>query len=89
MKSRLPTSRSELIGRSLHCLSSGLLGLIPVLGIPFAARAWVEFLRLRRPPGQLWNPASAYLIWGVSLACVGLLLTLLVGLWVVLIATHA
>jgi len=83
MKSRIPTTRAQLIERSLRCFRSGLLGLIPVLGVPFATRAWVEYFRLRRPRAGLWNPASSYLGWSVFLACVGLFLTLALGLWIV------
>ena len=83
MKSRSPTTRAQLIERSLRCLRSGILGLIPILGVPFAARAWVEFLRLRRTREGLWNPASDYLAWSALLACVGLLLTLVLGLWII------
>ena len=89
MKSRIPATRAQLIERSLRCFRSGLLGLIPLLGVPFAARACVEYLRLRRPREGLWNPASGYLRWSLALSGAGLLLTLLLGLWMVIAMTQS
>ena len=83
MKSQAPTTRTDLIERSLRSFRCGLVGLIPVLGVPFAARAWLEYFRLRRPREGLWNPASRYLTCSALLASAGLMLTLLLCLWVV------
>ena len=89
MKSRKPATRAHLIERSLRCFRCAMLGLIPVLGIPFAVRAWVEYARLRRPPAGLWNPAARYLGWSTALASAGILLTLLVSLWIIAVALQA
>jgi hypothetical protein len=42
MKSRPPLTKIETIELSLRCFSRGLLGLIPLLGLPFTIlRQWI------------------------------------------------
>ena len=60
--------RIEAIRRSLRCFVLGLLGLIPVIGIPTAFLARREFVTVRRGYAGQWNPARSYLLWGAAFA---------------------
>ena len=64
----------RVIKLSLRCLRYGLLGLIPVIGIPFIITAFICYGRARREAGGEWNPARRQLYWGVGLAITDLLL---------------
>jgi hypothetical protein len=66
---------------SLRCFAFGLLGVIPVLGLPLAAVAFGNFRRARAATKGKWNPAQVYLIWGSVFGSLGLLLSLLVVLY--------
>jgi hypothetical protein len=77
----------QIIERSLRCFVLGLIGLVPVLGVPFGVAALVVFREVARGSGTRWNPAQTYLTWGLATALAGLLLTLiLVGFVSVFIA---
>ena len=67
----------RVIKLSLRCLRWGLVGLIPVIGLPFAVRALILYRRARREAGKEWNPARRQLIWGDTLAIIGCGLTAL------------
>jgi hypothetical protein len=69
-----------MIERSLSCFAWGLLGLIPVLGIPMAIRSIQQHWHVSRDCKGLWNPAHRYLLWGIVCARVG-------GTFSVIIAT--
>ena len=69
-------ARVELIQRSLRCFTTGLVGLLPVLGVPFAIVAVSHFFRVKRMAGTQWNPAQDYLAWGLATALSGLFLTI-------------
>lgn len=60
-----------IIERSLSCFMWGLLGLIPVLGVPMALRAMQQNWRVSRDAKGTWNPAHRYLLWGIVCARVG------------------
>ena len=64
----------RVIKLSLRCLRSGLLGLIPVIGISFIIAAFICYRRVRREAGTEWNPARRQLCWGVGLAITDLVL---------------
>jgi hypothetical protein len=67
-----------MIERSMRCLDLGLLGLIPVIGIPMAVMSLAQYRRVKRGQGALWNPAHRYLYWGGQCAFVGLLPILII-----------
>jgi hypothetical protein len=71
--------RIEAIERSLRCFTLGLLGLIPLLGIPTALVARGEFRRVQRHYGRCWNPARKYLLCGAAFAYFTLGITLAGG----------
>lgn len=66
----------EAIERSLRCFTMGLIGLLPVLGVPFALLALDNYSRVKRNLGLEWNPAQRYLTWGLATAVSGLFLTI-------------
>ncbi len=74
----------RVIERSLRAWICGLIGLIPVFGVPLAVLALSLFLRVRAEAGDDWNPAGNYLRWAVVCAVVGLGLTFLLVLVIVL-----
>jgi hypothetical protein len=71
-------SRIDVINKSLRCFVLGLIGLVPVLGIPAGVLAITTFRRVTLHNGEGWNPARPYLIWGFCLGAGGLLLSFIV-----------
>jgi TRAP-type mannitol/chloroaromatic compound transport system permease small subunit len=67
-------AKIKMLKSSMRCLVFGLLGLIPVIGLPFALAAlWISG-RVRASEKQLWNAARPYRIWGVVCAATGTIL---------------
>lgn len=78
MNDLTPMGKIEMIQRSQRCFMYGLIGLLPLIGIPMMFRAAVEYFRVKKSwPGQ-WNPASRYLFWGM--VCVRVVCATLVGI---------
>lgn len=69
----------QVIERSLRCFGNGLVGLLPVVGLPWAIIALGHFLAVSQHKGNIWNPAERYLGIGALCATLGLSLTLLIG----------
>jgi len=64
----------KMMKGSLRCLTLGLLGLLPLIGPPFALAAlWASFSASRKER-QFWNPAKPQRILGLICAAVGALL---------------
>jgi hypothetical protein len=79
-----------MIERSLSCFVWGLLGLIPVLGIPMAIHSMHQHWCVKRDSKDFWNPAGRYLLWGVVCARVGgVISVLIVGTIVILVSFKA
>ncbi len=70
--------RIELIDCSLKYFAHGLIGLVPVLGLPSSIAAIIGFLRVRRRQGLEWNPAQRYLKAGLLCGSLGLMLNFIV-----------
>jgi hypothetical protein len=70
--------RKKLIESSLRCFAMGLMGLVPVLGMPLAVLALLHFRRAILHQGGQWNPAGNYLLWGVICGGLGLLTSTLI-----------
>jgi hypothetical protein len=66
----------QAINRSLRCFVFGLLALIPVLGLPMGAVAWMHAVVVARKFKGQWNPAQRYLLWGRALGLLGGLLSI-------------
>ena len=61
----------QMIKGSLRCFVFGLLGLLPVIGLPFAIAAlWVSG-RVRVQERIFWNVARPYRIGGIICAALG------------------
>jgi hypothetical protein len=65
------SAKIKMLNSSMQCFVFGLLGLIPLIGLPFALSAlWISG-RVRVKEKQMWNAAQPYRIWGVVCAAVG------------------
>lgn len=71
MNDDIPSAKIRMLKSSMRCFVFGLLGLIPLIGLPFALSAlWISG-RVRVKEKQLWNAARPYRTWGVVCAAVG------------------
>jgi hypothetical protein len=67
-------AKIQMLNGSMRCFVFGMLGLLPVFGLPFALAAlWISG-RVRVKEKQLWNAARPYRIWGVVCAAAGTIL---------------
>jgi len=65
------TAKIQMMKSSIRCLIFGLLGLLPVIGLPFALAAlWISG-RVRAQEKQFWNAAKPYRVIGAVCAGVG------------------
>jgi hypothetical protein len=65
------TIKIEMLNGSLSCFKFGLLGLLPVIGLPFALATLRISGQVRLREKQFWNPARPYRVWGVVCAALG------------------
>ena len=64
-------AKIKMLNDSMQCFAFGLLGLLPVIGLPFALVAlWIAG-RVRMQEKQFWNAARPYRIWGAVVAAAG------------------
>ena len=64
-------AKIKMLNSSMRCFVFGMLGLIPVIGLPFALSAlWISGL-VRVKEKQMWNAARPYRIGGVVCAAGG------------------
>jgi hypothetical protein len=61
----------RMLENSLRCFVYGLLGLLPVVGFPFALAALVLSGQVRAGQKKYWNAARPYWIVGVLSAMAG------------------
>ncbi len=67
-------AKIQMLNGSMRCFVFGMLGLLPVIGFPFALAAlWISG-QARVKEKQFWNAARPYRIWGVACAAVGAIL---------------
>jgi hypothetical protein len=65
----------QVIKGSLLCFVFGWVGLIPVVGLPFALAAlWIGG-QVRVQERVTWNAAKPYRIWGIIIAAFSLILS--------------
>ena len=65
------SAKIKMLNSSMQCFVFGLLGLIPLIGLPFALAAlWISG-RVRGKEKQMWNAAQPYRTWGVVCAAGG------------------
>jgi hypothetical protein len=75
MNDDIPSAKIQMLKSSMRCFAFGLLGLLPIIGLPFAIAAlWISG-RVRAREKLFWNAARPYRIWGMACAAVG------TGLW--------
>ncbi len=84
MKAAPPMSKIEMMERSLRCFAYGLISLLPVIGIPMAVLSLVQYRRVKRGQGDMWNPAHRCLFWGGVCARMGLTLFLLIPVLIII-----
>jgi hypothetical protein len=61
----------KMLKGSMRCFIFGLLGLLPVIGLPFALGAlWVSG-GVRAKEKIYWNAARPYRLWGIACAAFG------------------
>lgn len=76
----------RMLKNSLRCFTCGLLGLLPVIGLPFAFAALVLSGQVRAGQKKYWNAARPYWIWGVVSAMAG---TIFWSFILILVVYHA
>ncbi len=67
-------AKIQMLKSSLECFVFGLLGLLPLIGFPFAIAALVISGKVRVRQRKYWNAAKPYWIAGVACGCMGMLL---------------
>jgi hypothetical protein len=56
-----PGKRIEVFDASLRCFVYSLVGLLPLIGLPFSLAAMLQSQKTARAAGADWNPAQRYL----------------------------
>jgi hypothetical protein len=79
-------TKIQMLKSSLNCFACGLLGLLPLIGFPFAIAALIISGRVRVRQKAFWNAAKPYWIGGIT--C-GSLAILLWGAFWIMIIFHA
>lgn len=69
-------NKVRAIEKSLSCFRLGVASLLPLIGVFFAVIAIGRWQQARRAAGGEWNPGARLLRWGLALAGVGLLVSL-------------
>lgn len=70
----LADAKIKMMQASIRCLVYGLLGLLPVIGLPFSLAAVWASGQARRHEKRLWNAARTYRLVGVICAWLTLVL---------------
>ena len=71
MNDDIPSAKIRMFKDSMRCFVYGLLGLLPVIGLPFAIAALWLSGRVRAKEKHFGNAAKPYRIWGVACAALG------------------
>jgi hypothetical protein len=66
-------AKIRMLESSLRCFVCGLLGLLPVIGFPFAFAALVLSGKVRAGQRKYWNAARPYWVCGVISAIAALI----------------
>lgn len=67
-------ARIQMLKSSLECFIWGLLGLLPLIGFPFAIVALVFSGKVRVRQKKYWNAARPYWIGGIVCGALGIFL---------------
>jgi hypothetical protein len=79
----LPAAKIKMMQESIRCLTFGLLGLVPLIGLPFALAALWLAGRVRLQEKQFWNAAKPCRVIGVACAALGTVAWFIIGALVV------
>ena len=71
MSNDVSNAKIQMLKGSLRCFVCGLLGLLPVIGLPFAIAALWFSGQVRAQEKLFWNAATHYRIWGEVCAALG------------------
>jgi hypothetical protein len=74
------TAKIVMLEGSMRCFVFGLIGLIPLIGLPFAVLALWNGGRVRAREKIYWNIAKPYRMWGVIFAGLGTVFTVLAAI---------
>lgn len=75
MKTEQPAiAKLKMMKASVRCLVFGLLGLLPLIGVPFALAALWSSYSARKLERQFWNPAKPQRLLGFICAAFGALI---------------
>ena len=66
-------TKIRMLRNSLRCFACGVLGLLPVIGLPFAFTALFLSGKIRADEKCFWNAGRPYRIWGIVCAAGGIL----------------
>jgi hypothetical protein len=70
--------RIQVIQQSIAVFVCGIIGFLPIVGLPTAIYALVVSIRIHFKFRKQWNPATAYLRAGEILAALGLMSSVLI-----------
>jgi hypothetical protein len=71
MNNDVSSAKIRMLKGSLECFTLGLLGLLPVIGLPFAIGGLVVSRKALAGQKRYWNAARAYWILGLVCALLG------------------
>jgi hypothetical protein len=63
----------RMLERSLDCFRYGFVGLVPIIGVPWAVAAVRGYVHARAAGRDLWNPAAHLAMSGFVLGLCGML----------------
>ena len=67
----IAAQKIKMMKRSLSCLTLGLLGLLPFIGVLFVLPALLESFQARKMERYYWNPAKPQRVTGLTCAALG------------------
>ena len=67
----IAAEKLKMMKASSNCLIFGLLGLLPIIGAPFALAALWFSARAKPLERRFWNPARPHRLFGVAAAAIG------------------
>ena len=76
-----PADGIRAINYSLRCFAFSAASLVPLIGLPLAIIAFLNYRKASDIVNDRWNPARTYLLWGSVLGSLGLLISLLIILF--------
>ena len=78
-----PATKVWMLRNSLRCFVFGLLGWIPLIGLPFAVAALVLAGKIRKGDRECWNAARAYRLWGGVFAAGGTIFWFILAVFII------